>query len=140
MPSRSKPKPAAIPDELILQPYLLPNESPWGGFINIRLDDAQKDEFFAWHEGNLQHVPAYFDEMLAAGIKASFSYDALNQCFVLAVTGALVNANPKARYCSTSRASSVFEVTSLTVWKHVVLARGDYGSYKPKGGGFLSFS
>lgn len=121
------------------QPYLLENDAPWGGFINIRLDEAQKAEFFAWHEENKEHVSSYFEEMLGAGIKASFSYDASNECFILAVTGALMGEISHSRFCSTSRAGTMSQVIGLTVWKHVVLARGDYGNYRPSNGSFMSF-
>lgn len=121
------------------QPYLLPNDSPWGGFVNIRLEDEQKQQFFLWEEENKQFVSGYFDEMLGAGIKASFSYDASNECYILAVTGALMGVTPGSRFCSTSRSSTLVQVMALTVWKHVILAKGDYGNYRPKGGGFMSF-
>jgi hypothetical protein len=139
MPPRKKPDLKPIEPENVRQPYLLDNEAPWGGFINIRLDDEQTEQFFAWYEENKPNVAPYFDEMLGAGIKASVSYDAAHQCYVMALTGALMGSTPKSRFCSTSRASTLPEVTALSVWKHVVLARGDYGNYRPKGGGFMSF-
>lgn len=139
MARKASPKPAPEVPLGQVQPYLLDNEAPWGGFINIRLDDAQREEFFAWEQENSVHVSAYFDEMLGAGIKASLSYDATNQCYIVAVTGALVGSSPLSRFCSTSRAATLPQVLALTVWKHVFLAKGDYGNYRPKGGSFLSF-
>lgn len=139
MPRKSKP---SVPQEQPAterQPYLLDSEAPWGGFINIRLEDEQKAQFFAWEEENNEHVSSYFDEMLGAGLKASFSFDATNECYILAVTGALMGSTPQSRFCSSSRAASLRQVMALTVWKHVVLAKGDYGNYRPKGGGFMSF-
>lgn len=139
MPPRKKTKVAELEQTSDVQPYLLPNDSPWGGFINIRLSEEQKLEFFAWDEENTQHVSAYFDEMLGAGIKASFSFDATNECYVLAVTGALMGTTPGSRFCSTSRGGTLAQVMSLTVWKHVILAKGDYGNYRPKDSSFMSF-
>lgn len=139
MPPRKKSEPKQPEPENVRQPYLLDSDAPWGGFVNIRLTDDQHDEFFSWEEANREFVSGYFDEMLGAGIKASFSYDASNECYILAVTGALMGSTPGSRFCSTSRAATLVQVMALTVWKHVVLSRGDYGNYRPKGGGFMSF-
>lgn len=139
MPRKTKISSKPSTQEQSNQPYLLPNDSAWGGFINIRLDESQIAAFHSWREDNGKFVAGYFDEMLGAGIKASFSFDAQNQCYICAVTGALVDVTPNSRFCSTSRASSVAEVLALTVWKHVILAKGDYGSYKPSNGSFMSF-
>lgn len=139
MPARKKQVPVAAPPDGVRQPYFLESDAPWGGFINIRLSDQQKEEFHAWQEDNHEFSARYFDEMLGSGIKASFSYDAHNECYVLAVTGALVLDIASSRFCSTSRAGSMAEVVDLTVWKHDVLARGNYGNYKPKTGAFLSW-
>lgn len=139
MPRKVKPPVLTSENLPSNQPYLLPSDAPWGGFINIRLSEEQHEEFFAWDEENADHVSGYFEEMLGAGIKASFSYDAHNQCFILAVTGALMGSTPLSRFCSSSRAGTLPQVISLTVWKHVVLAHGDYGNYRPKNGSFMSF-
>lgn len=139
MPRKAKsPAPPKEP-AIDRQPYLLDNDAPWGGFINIRLTDEQKDEFSSWYEENSEHVGSYFEEIIGAGIKASFSYDAEHECCVLAVTGALVSTTPGSRFCSTSRAATLADVTALTVWKHLVMARGDYGNYRPKDGSFMSW-
>lgn len=139
MPRKTKSSSVTEKPESVRQPYLLPNDSPWGGFINIRLDETQHEEFFAWEADNSQHVWGYFGEILGAGCKASFSFDAENECFICAITGALMGSTPGSRFCSTSRAATMEQVLALTVWKHVVLAKGDYGNYRPKGGSFMSF-
>lgn len=139
MPQRKRSRPIKTDDPDPRQPYLIPNDSPWGGFINIRLDDDQKEAFYAWEGDNGQFVPAYVDEMLGAGCKLSLSYDADHECYVVSVTGALVAASPKSRFCSNSRAGTLPQALALTVWKHLVLALGDYGNYKPRDGSFSSF-
>lgn len=139
MPRKSAPQPAPVPTPTERQPYLLPNDAPWGGFINIRLTEEQVNEFEVWEETNKAYVTSYFDEIIGSGVKASFSYDADHECYILALTGALMGTTPGSRFCSTSRAGSFAQVVALTVWKHVVLARGDYGNYAPKHGSFMSF-
>lgn len=121
------------------QPYYLPSDASWGGFINIRLDDNQKAEFLSWYEKNYEVVNAAFVDMLGVGLKATFSFDAEHDCFICAIQGALVSEAGNDRFVSTSRASSLIEAIGLTVWKHTVLARGDYGAYRPKSGSFMSW-
>lgn len=127
------------PPQLKRQQYYLPNDAPWGGFINIKVDDDQKAEFYSWFEANGAHYPALFDDMLGDGLKASFSYDAEHQCYMLALQGALLGASPEERFVSTSRAGTLSEVIALTVWKHAELTRGDYGNYRPKDSSFMKW-
>lgn len=122
-----------------MQPYHLPNDAPWGGFVNIRLSDEQKDSFHLWLEANSAHYPADFDDMLNSGCKISFAYDAQHQAYVVSTMGALMLADPNKRFASTSRAGTLNEAIALTVWKHLELCRGDYGNYKPSDGSFMSW-
>lgn len=103
-----------------------------GGFINIRLDDEQKREFYSWLEANAAHYSAAIDDMLGAGVKLTLAYDAEHQAYIVTVTGALVGSAPNKRFASTSRAGTLPEALALTVWKHTALTEGDYGNYSPK--------
>lgn len=121
------------------QQYHLENDAPWGGFINIRLEDEQKDEFYLWLEANATHYPAAFDDMLGDGVKVSFAYDAAHECYICTVMGALVGSASADRFASTSRAGTLNEVIALSVWKHYELCGGDYGNYRPKDSKFMSW-
>lgn len=118
--------------------YYTDNEAPWGGFINIRLDDEQKSSFLAWFEDNTQTISRLLEDALGEGIKHGLSYDGKNQCFICTFTGALVFGSTE-RYVSTSRAATMLEAIALAVWKHFVLCDGDYGNYKPGNGSFLNW-
>ena len=128
---KSSPK-VVLPSTTERQPYYLPNDAPWGGFINIRLDEEQKGEFFEWMAAHVAHYPAYFDDLIGAGLKATFSYDVENDCYILALQGGLVGSMSGSRFVSTSRAGTMSEVIALTVWKHIILTEGDYGNFKPR--------
>jgi len=112
--------------------YYCDAEAVWGGFINIRLDDEQKSEFFTWLEGNAQHVSGYVEDLLGEEAKLTMVYDRANQCFVVTVAGTLVGGSSE-RYVSSSRAGTLPEALALTAWKHFVLADGDYGNYRTNG-------
>lgn len=139
MARKSKSPPKQDPTNAERQQYHLENDAPWGGFINIRLDDEQKADFFGWLEANSAHYPAAFDDMLGDGCKVSFAFDAHHDCYVCSVMGALVGSAPADRFASTSRAGTLSEVIALSVWKHYELCRGDYGNYRPKDSTFMSW-
>lgn len=113
--------------------YWLPNDAAWGGFINIRLDDEQKQTFFTWFADAGTAIHTLLDDVLIEGMKVAFAYDRENQCYIVTFTGALVG-NSNERYCATSRAGTLTECLGLAVWKHFYLADGDYGNFKPKTG------
>lgn len=139
MPTKKKsvsPPPITPP---VNQPYYLPSDAEWGGFINIRLDDVQKAEFLSWYEKEYNSINAMYIDMLGQGIKSTMSFDAEHDCFICAVQGRLLSEAGNSRYVSTSRASTLIEVIGLTVWKHYFLARGDYGAYRPKSGQFMTW-
>jgi len=120
-------------------PYYLPTDAEWGGFINIRLSEEQVAEFWHWYTENADGWTQWLPDLLSVGLKITFSFDPQNNCHICSVTGALVSEAPDARFCSNSRSAALTEVIALTYWKHAVLARGDYGRYRPKDGLFLSF-
>jgi len=117
--------------------FWLPNDARWGGFINIRLSEEQTGEFHGWYAVNQQHVAGYLDDHLADGVKFGAAYDAENECVIVTYTGALVSKSNE-RYCVTSRAGTLSAAVALAVWKHEVLAQGDYGAYNVRTGEFRS--
>jgi len=118
--------------------YYTDNESVWGGFINLRLDDEQKQAFYTWFEGNTQTISQLLDDAIGEGVRHGLAYDGKNQCYICTFTGALVIGSTE-RYVSTSRAGTMLEAIGLAVWKHFVLCDGDYGNYKPGNGSFQNW-
>jgi len=118
--------------------YFTDSETPWGGFVNIRLDEQQKQAFFTWLEGASGAIHQLIDDILSQQAKVSLAYDTKNQCYIVSVTGALMLDLPD-RFVSTSRAASLHEALGLTAWKHFYLCDGDYGNYKPSDGSFMSW-
>jgi len=118
--------------------YYTDNQNVWGGFINIRLDDEQKESFFAWLKDAGQTVSQLTDDALGEGVKIGMAVDHLNSCYIVTYTGALVLSSNE-RYVATSRAGTLAEALGLAAWKHFVLCDGDYGNYKPGNGSFLSW-
>lgn len=106
--------------------YWLTNDAPWGGFINVSVTDAEKEQFEDWLVENAADVSRLLDDLLGEGVKYGVAYDRENECYIVTFTGAFV-AGSNVRVCVTSRAGTWREADALAVWKHYVLCDGDYG-------------
>lgn len=118
--------------------YFSPADAPWGGYINIRMSDDFKQHFYDWMADHANDIMPSMIDMQATGLKFTMSFDHENDCFIVSVTGALLQPSLD-RYCVTSRAGTMTDALGLAVWKHCVLAMGNYGDYLPKTGDFKRF-
>lgn len=121
-----------------MQRYWLPNDADWGGFINVRLDEDQKEAFGLWFASGDVNITNEIDDLLGQGMKVGLSYDEENECYICTFTGRLLD-DFEHRYCSTSRAGTLPEVLALSVYKHTVLCGADYTDFLPKTGRKLSW-
>jgi len=118
--------------------YWAPQEAGWGGFINVRLSDSQRENFHEWEAANSAHIGAFYEDHLGEGIKFSAAYDRENESYVVSYTGRLVAISPD-RFCVTSRAGTLSQALALAVYKHEVMAEGDYIRFGSGGKQFLKF-
>lgn len=102
------------------------NDAPWGGFINVSLNDGDKAAFHAWYDENADHVTSMLDDLLAEGMKYSVGYDRENECYITTFTGCLVEG-ANLRCAVTSRSGTWAECDALAIWKHFILCAGNYG-------------
>jgi len=121
-----------------LRRYVCAPEATWGGFINIRINDKQREDFHDWEAANAAHVAGYFEDHLSEGMKISFAYDDENQAFIVTYTGRLVNMVGM-RYAVSSRAGTVTQAMALAAYKHEVLAEGDYIRFSSSVKEFMQF-
>lgn len=112
--------------ETVQGKFWLPNDAPWGGFINVTLSDGDKNDFHAWDDENRRNVPGLMDDLISDGMKYGVAYDRANSCYIVTLTGALIE-KANLRCCVTSRAGTWAESDSLAVWKHLILCDGNYG-------------
>lgn len=120
-------------------PLWCPSDAEWGGYINIRLDELQKEAFHAWFAESAHEIGTYLEDFLADGGKFSVSYDDENECFVSTLAGCLLRTADRARFTSTSRAGTVTESMALALWKHFILCSGDYTEFMPKTGRLMNW-
>lgn len=128
MPRSKKSSPNFdTPEKNITQgKYWVTNDAPWGGFINVAVNDAERDDFKSWLVEHAQDVPSMLDDLMGEGMKYGCTFDRENGCYVATLTGGLV-VGSNLRCCVTSRAGTWAECDGLAVWKHYVLCGGDYG-------------
>ena len=112
----------------------------WGGFINVRIDEDDKVQFEIWSEGNRSNLWVDFQEYLSRGFKFSLSYDPKGDFYLATFTAAGVKLiGIDLRCCLTARAP-VWEVAiALLMFKHEVLAKGNWGNYLPSQLKFANF-
>lgn len=133
MPRKSKIKTSAKAPAVARGMYYCESDAAWGGYINLKLDDEQKNSFFTWFEDAGKATQQLLEDLLAEDAKVTFSYDRENQCHIISITGALVG-NSNERYVVTSRAGTLDECLGLAVYKHFYLCDGDYADFRPSTG------
>lgn len=112
-----------------------PQTQSGGGFLNVKLDEAQKSAFYRFADENRGFHWLALDDALSQGVKFGATYDRENQAYVVTLTGALVVGSNE-RYCSTSRAGTLDEAIAVAMYKHDVMAQGDYSDFMPRTGTF----
>lgn len=113
--------------------FFCASDAKWGGFINIKFDDDQKNDFKDWFNAWPDEVSRIVDEFLAEGGKLSYAYDRANQCYIVTFTGKLVSSHED-RYAASSRSGTLQEALAIMAYKHAYIAEGDYGNYRPATG------
>lgn len=106
-------------------------EVEWGGFINLRLSERQKDDFKAWFADNNTFVTDKLAEMLIDGGKLSFSFSRDNDTFSCTLTGMLLRSSDK-RYGTSAYARDWWTAAALLVYKHYVVAETNWDDFRPK--------
>lgn len=131
MPRGKKPNAKSKVDPNENRPYYAPPEATWGGYVDLSLDEDQRNRFGTWvleQNGAWVHM---LQDAMAQGLACGAKWDAENQCFICSLTGAGVS-NSNERYVLTARSSDYIEAMELLLYKHVELMRGDWGDYRPK--------
>lgn len=106
-------------------------DAAWGGFLNLRLTDTEKSAFYQHCDNSPNWHWVELDEILSEGAKLSVAYDRVNESYVASLTGRLAQCCPE-RMCATARAGTLDEAVALIVYKHVILADGDWSAYRPR--------
>lgn len=108
------------------------SDAEWGGFINIRLTDEQKDAARSWIESEAKSILSWLTDELWVGFKLSVTADVANNCFIATFTGTPYEGS-KLRCSLSARGSTWFEAVGLLMYKQVILSERNWGQYRTDG-------
>jgi len=118
--------------------YYAEPDAPWGGYVDLKLDDDRRADFANWFQKTGQEAMAHVYDALIEGLVFSSRWDEANQCYLVTFTGCGVSGSTE-RYVLTARSGEFSEALALLVYKHVVLMAGDWGDFRPRTGGLFSW-
>lgn len=124
---------ASKPDVNASRVYYCAPDAPWGGYVNLRLVEEEREDFDNWAAEEAANLGGFLETALIDGLKLTVSYDAENSAYVATFTGAGCHGD-KSRFCLTARSSVMTEAINLLCYKHYVLLDGDWGAYAPATG------
>lgn len=105
-------------------------EVEWGGFIDVRLSQADKAAFGEWVRS---FDMSMLDDIMAEGIKVGISWDGEGETYLCAFTSE-THAGENLRCVLTGRAAVWEQAVALTCFKHLEMLAGDWGRYRPQSG------
>lgn len=112
----------------------------WGGFLELRLTDEEKAAFAVYERDHPEDVWIKLQEWVMRGLKFSLSYDKSGDYYTATFTGSGVElVGMEQRFCLTARAPEWQQAVFLLVFKHTVLAKGDWSKYRPRTHQFSKF-
>lgn len=121
------------------RPFTERNNDPlWGGFLNLRLTEAEVSMFKDWYGTQGANLWVLFEDILNTSLKFSITWDVENQCYIASFTGRLIPGQ-ETRYATSARALSWEEATALLIFKHDVLADRNWANFMPKSGTLNQF-
>lgn len=110
--------------------YYCEPDAPFGGYIDLKLDDDQHAAFDDWFLKENGKWLALLQDDVTEGLAFGSKWDASSQCFVATYSGCGITGSTE-RYVLTARASSFPEAMALLVYKHDVLMGRTWDDYKP---------
>lgn len=129
---RAKKSPAQNNNTEASQPRKPADNAEWGGFINVAMSDEEKAAAREWIVAFSGEVDSYLSDAVWEGLKLSISADTSNECFIATFTG-IPYEGSKLRCSLSARGATLWESTALLVYKHYVLAGGNWGQFTSSG-------
>jgi len=124
----------ATPVSSTAKAFSHPINGDWGGFVNIRMDEAEKEGFHSWYAQLGSSIWLTMQEYISSGLKLSISYDADGDFYLASFTGIgkdLIGID--LRCVLTARAPEWETAIALLVYKHEVMAHCNWGDYYANG-------
>lgn len=129
-------KKSQLPPSAVKLPELYPlatdKDTPWGGFVNIPVSDADKEKFGFWFTEAEPVMIDTLSELMWSGLKLSVVFDGENDCFIATLTGK-PHPDVDFRCAMSARHSSLPLALGLLLYKHFILADQDWSQFTQKG-------
>jgi len=93
-------------------------------FVEIRIDRSIRDDAEAYVTNNMDKVFPMIVKIISDGYKMSFTSDAENECYIVALIGT-ANTKHNANCCISARSDTLEEAALLVLYKHYILADGE---------------
>lgn len=107
-------------------PEKKPQVREWLGFRDIRLTPEQDDAFDHWDMED-EDVLVFLQESVTSGYKFTLVYNKQNDSYSASFTGG-IGCGANAGYTLSAFSDSWFEAVKLLVFKHSVIADGDWSA------------
>ena len=102
-------------------------DDQWGGFVQVSLDEAHRDEFDQWAGETGTAIYRELTDALVCGLKFTLSYDGQNQCYIASLTGRPdVNGVRAFTCCLSARAGTFEDAIAVLIYKHASLLHYDW--------------
>jgi hypothetical protein len=124
---KSKPELTTLFDTGATTSRRVQKEDEWGGFVQISVDEAHREEFDLWASEMSGRIYDELDDALGSGLKLTMAYDGANQCYIASLTGRPDVAGIRSFTCCLSaRAGTFGDAIAVLMYKHVALLHGDW--------------
>jgi len=105
---------------------------PWGGYLNMRLDQQQKEQFHFWYRELGDDVWELFLQALSQGMKFSLVYDPETDTYTASLTNSpRCTCGVSSLYVLSAYAQNWQQAVALVLFKHFVLLGGTWENYRP---------
>ena len=114
-------------DKFLVGPRRAQTKDEWGGFVNVSLDEAHREEFDLWWSENEATITRELDDAVGTGLKFTLSYDGGNCCYIASLTGRPdVRGERPFTCCLSGRGGTLFEALAVLLYKHTSLLHADW--------------
>jgi hypothetical protein len=109
------------------QPRKVQKGDEWGGFVQVSIDEAHREEFDQWRADFGPRTWEDLDNALGCGLKLTAAYDGQNQCYIASLTGRPDYLGERAFTCCLSaRGGTLDEAIAVLMYKHTSLLGLDW--------------
>lgn len=108
-------------------PRRIQKDDEWGGFVQVSIDEAHRDEYDLWLSETGGAVYRELDDALGSGLKFTLAFDGANQCYIASLTGRPDTDGVRAFTCCLSARGGTFEeAIAVLIYKHCSLLHCDW--------------